>query len=335
MLTIIIPSYKREYYLNKCVSSIINEINSIELKKNIKIIIILNSNQNYLLKKIENRVKKKKITNQFIFNNTNIGLTGSINKSIKFSDTKYCMILDDEIIVKKGSLKHLLYFLKKNETSILVGKILPYFAKSIPKDNDKKILKNLKKKLKKNKVEKDFTLINFGSKIKKINSKFGFMSMQVFKKKDYIMCGGYGPDGMSGKKTLMNGNGETNFTSCYKSIIYLPSLVGYHAIDNKIQKKYLSKRHFYYGINDSFENIRSKNNFFLMLSLIKFFLYTILFKKTDNRYYYCKGYFLHLLNFFLSGKEFRTYCLRKSYINYNFSKNIKFSLKNKIMPYLW
>ena len=234
MLTIIIPSYKREYFLDKSVSSILSQLNTSILKKNIKLIVISNSQKNFLMNKIENKIKKKKILFKIIYNKKNLGLTGSINKSVKIANSKYCMVIDDEIIIKRGSLKKLYYFLKKKSPLLLVGKILPYLENKIPIEVKKNFLINLKKKLKKNKYDKYYTLLDIGFKIKKIKSKFAFMSFQVFNTNQYLKFGGYGPDGMSGDKIFMNGNGELNFNTNFKYAIYFPELIGFHAINNKI-----------------------------------------------------------------------------------------------------
>ena len=117
----------------------------------------------------------------------------------------------------------------------------------------------------------------------------------------------------------MNGNGEHNFNFNFKFATYFPELIGYHAINNKTYNNYLSERFFIYGINRSFEDIRSKNNFYLLKNLIKSFLLILILDKKDE-YYFNKSYFMHLLNFYLTGIKFRKYCLRKSYIDFDFSK---------------
>jgi len=324
MLTIIIPSYKREHFLNKCILSIIGQFNSNILKKNIKLIIILNSKKNSLTEKIENKIKRKKLLYKFIYNKKNIGLTGSINKSVKISDTKYCMIIDDEIILKRGSVSELYNFLKDKSPKLLVGRILPYLDKKNLNIGKKNYLLSLKKNIRKDKYQKDYTLLDFGTKIKKIETKYAFMSLQVFNKDEYLKFGGYAPDGMSGEKIFMNGHGENSFNSKFKLAFYFPKLTGYHAIDNKIYKDYINERYFLYGINDSFIDIRSKNNFFLLKNLIKSYLKIIYFNKENKKYYFNKGYFMHLLNFYLSGSKFRKYCLSESYIDFNFSEKFNF-----------
>lgn len=334
MLTIIIPSYKREYFLDKCVTSILSQLNLSILKKNIKLIVISNSKKNLLTKKIENKIKKNKILFKVIYNKKNIGLTGSVNKSVKITDSKYCMILDDEIILQKGSLKKLYNFLKKNSPTLLVGKILPYFDNKILNKAKNNFLINLERKLKKNKYEKNYTLLDFGPKIKKIESKYAFMSLQVFNRKQYLKFGGYGPDGMSEEKIFMNGNGEHNFNFNFKFATYFPELMGYHAINNKTYNNYLSERFFIYGINRSFEDIRSKNNFYLLKNLIKSFLQILILDKKDE-YYFNKSYFMHLLNFYLTGIKFRKYCLRKSYIDFDFSQKFNLFPFQKSSYRLW
>jgi len=193
---------------------------------------------------------------------------------------------------------------------------------------------NLKKKLKKNKYDKYYTLLDFGFKIKKIKSKFAFMSFQVFNTNQYLKFGGYGPDGMSGDKIFMNGNGELNFNTNFKYAIYFPELIGFHAINNKIYNNYLSERSFIQGICSSFEDIRSKNNLYLLKNLIKSFLKILILDK-NNEYYFNKSYFMHLLNFYLNGSKFRKYCLRKSYLDFDFSKKINLFPFQKSTYRIW
>ena len=112
LISIIIPYYKKKFYISKTIKSILNQSH-----KNFEIIIIYDDNDmselNYL-KKIVKGDKRFKI----LINKKNLGVSKSRNKGIKKSKGKYIAFIDSDDVWKKEKLKIQLRFMEKNNYMI-------------------------------------------------------------------------------------------------------------------------------------------------------------------------------------------------------------------------
>jgi glycosyltransferase involved in cell wall biosynthesis len=327
MLSVIIPTYHREFFFKKCINSILRQKKLSKIFKLVEILVVVNHPKNNIYQEmIEAFSKRKNIPKiKFIFNKNNIGLTGSVNTGVKKSRYNYCMVIDDEIILKNNSLFNLVSLLKKRHIKILIGKIIPYFCGAIKKLNyseKAKLLEILKITKKKEYTLKHYTLINLGEVIKEIKWNLGFMSLMIFNKHDYVKLGGFGPDGFSGEKKILNGNGEHNFTKKVGKVLYYPKLTGYHAMNNKLNSDYLFGRYYNYGVGDSFDNVRNNFKLQLILKFLKYFIKYLISIFLNNKFkkVFYTGYLTHSINFFFN-RNFFNYCKIKNFYKYNFNRN--------------
>lgn len=103
-LTIAIPSYNKEKYIERCIKSVLIEKNLVD-----KIIVVDNCSTD---KTIEiSRKFEPEIT--CIVNETNLGMSGNFNKCIELCETEWLMILhaDDELL--PGAISKYLEYIKK------------------------------------------------------------------------------------------------------------------------------------------------------------------------------------------------------------------------------
>ncbi len=103
-LTIAIPSYNKEKYIERCIKSVLIEKNLVD-----KIIVVDNCSSD---KTIEIARKfEPEIT--CIVNETNLGMSGNFNKCIELCETEWLMILhaDDELL--PGAISKYLEYIKK------------------------------------------------------------------------------------------------------------------------------------------------------------------------------------------------------------------------------
>ena len=108
LVSIIISYYKKKKYIKKTLDSILNQS-----YRNYEVIFIYddkNKSDLSLIKSLLKKFKKKKL----IINNTNLGVSKSRNKGLKYSNGLYLAFIDADDIWKKNKLKYQTRFMKKN-----------------------------------------------------------------------------------------------------------------------------------------------------------------------------------------------------------------------------
>ena len=120
-LSIIIPAYNVEKYIEKCIESVLQQ----DLD-NYEIIIINDGSTdktNEILEKYKN-IKSIKIINQ-----KNKGLSGARNTGLKNCIGKYVLFLDSDDFVEKNSIKKILNEIQHNDLEILAFNFWIYYNK--------------------------------------------------------------------------------------------------------------------------------------------------------------------------------------------------------------
>lgn len=108
-LTVVIVTYKTsDEILSKCISSI---------NKNIKIIIVENSNDKKYIKNITKKFKNTKV----IFSGKNIGYGAGNNLGINFVKTEYLMISNPDVIYNKTFFNNLKFYLESKINFSVIG----------------------------------------------------------------------------------------------------------------------------------------------------------------------------------------------------------------------
>ena len=110
-ISIIVPIYNAEKYLNKCIDSIINQS-----KKELEIILIndgsTDNSENIIKKYDDKRIK--------YFKNKNQGIGKTRNFGIKKATGKYIMFLDSDDYLDKDACKYLFNKIEKENLDIVV-----------------------------------------------------------------------------------------------------------------------------------------------------------------------------------------------------------------------
>ncbi|MCD7973503.1 MAG: glycosyltransferase [Candidatus Azobacteroides sp.] len=103
LLSIIIPLYNVEKYIEKCLRSIINQ----DISQEVYEIIIINDGSTDKSYEIAQRIIRN-YPNIFLFNQENAGVSAARNKGIIHAKGRYCMFLDSDDFLSSNALKFLI-----------------------------------------------------------------------------------------------------------------------------------------------------------------------------------------------------------------------------------
>lgn len=327
IISVIITTHNRYKYLIECLKSLCNQT----LAANRFEVIVVDSYSDNKLKNLKIiNFYKKKINIKYFYYNKKEGITGSRNFAVLKSQYENIIQVDDDSIVDKNYLINALRSFNRYNADIVVGKMLPLFKI----DPDKKLIKKITTNYRNGYYIEDFSVVNLGEKCIRIPYYLACATNMIYKKKFYIESGGFGPDGFSNPYLYLNGSGEHNYTIKAKKIMYVPNMISYHVIEkNRLDFNYFKARSLFYGISRSFYD---QNNFLrraktlikifltFILSILKFDIFS--FKRNIS---YSKGYLNHQLAM-IKSPEFKSFCERSSWINYDFSKVQKINFGTEI-----
>ena len=127
LVSVIIPYYKKQKFINKTIYSVLNQTYS-----NFEIIIV-NDEPGLFSKKILSSLQKKDKRIKIISNHKNIGAGLSRNKAIKLSKGKYIAFIDSDDLWKKNKLRLQINLMKKFKYNI------SHTAYNIIDENNKKL----------------------------------------------------------------------------------------------------------------------------------------------------------------------------------------------------
>lgn len=129
---IIIVTYNSQEYINKCIKSIFEE--KIE---NMSVIVIDNNSTD---KTVENINKSKYIGGlKLIISENNLGFAKAVNLGVKILGADINILLNPDLYIKKGSLKKILSYLKKQKNECIVGGKTIGFLNEIQGDHFRKL----------------------------------------------------------------------------------------------------------------------------------------------------------------------------------------------------
>lgn len=112
LVTIVIVNYNSFDLLEKCLNSISEFVD----EKMYRIILIDNNSDGDVSK-----ISKKFRCIELIRNEKNIGFAAANNKAIKIIDTKYTLLINNDIIFEEDSIKKIIDIAEKNDEEIIVG----------------------------------------------------------------------------------------------------------------------------------------------------------------------------------------------------------------------
>lgn len=133
LISIIIPVYNKEEYLDECIKSVVTQdYNNLE-------IIIINDGSHDNSEKIINAWIKKDDRIKYIYQQ-NRGVAHARNRGLSIAKGEYIFFLDADDMLEKNAITKLVNHAKKNSADIIIGNII------IKQDNDKiknKAFKNI------------------------------------------------------------------------------------------------------------------------------------------------------------------------------------------------
>lgn len=113
LVSIIVPIYNAEKYLDECIMSLLNQSYN-----NIEILLINDGSKDSSLKICNKYKNNKKIK---IFNKKNSGVSDTRNYGIINSNGKFVSFVDSDDYVERDFIKNLVNSMKKNNTDLVIG----------------------------------------------------------------------------------------------------------------------------------------------------------------------------------------------------------------------
>ena len=123
-ISLIIPMYNVEKYIEECLDSIINQDYGIQ---NIEVILIDDCSSDKSVEKVKKYVKKYNFL--LIKNKVNLGLAISRNKGLDKVTGKYIAFLDSDDILYKSNLSELYNEIKKNDADLVIARLNSFNSK--------------------------------------------------------------------------------------------------------------------------------------------------------------------------------------------------------------
>lgn len=131
-VTIIIPVFNCEKYVEKCIGSVLDQT-----YKNIKIIIVNDGSTDGTIEKIKGIISATNI-NIKLYNTKNMGISNARNLGIDLCDTKYFMFVDGDDYIEKNTIEILHNEIIKEDCDMVIGSTENLLDnKIILNDNDK------------------------------------------------------------------------------------------------------------------------------------------------------------------------------------------------------
>ena len=124
IISIILPVYNSENYILECLESI-----KIQTMQNFEVILIDDKSTDKSPEIINNYLKIICVKFKIIRNKSNIGITRSLNKAFKISNSKYIARIDADDINKPDRFEIQFKYLEKNHDISLVGSNVEYINK--------------------------------------------------------------------------------------------------------------------------------------------------------------------------------------------------------------
>lgn len=136
-ITVIIPCYNVESYIQKCIESVLNQSYG-----NIEIILIddgsTDNTNEVILKSIEN------ISNILYIRNDNFGVSNARNTGIKNATGDYIMFIDSDDYISKNMIKNMYKLLIKYNSDIVKCNIKKEYAEGQASRNEKPVYSSVK-----------------------------------------------------------------------------------------------------------------------------------------------------------------------------------------------
>lgn len=321
--TVIITTHNRPTHLRNCLECLHNQSLS---NTQFEIIVVDSYSDSHI--ENENIVTQinDKYNSKILYLHSKVigGVTNSRNLAVSMANTNLIIQADDDSLPHSTYVEAAIKTLSREGVDIVVGKMTPKYESQPPTD----LIDRLTSKYMNGYYIADFTVIDLGSQSIKLPWQLAFGSNCGFKKDFYIKAGGFGPDGFSQPYIFWNGSGEHNYTKKASEIFYTPEMHADHVISKeRLKPDFFYARSFYYGINHSFDCIRTANPIFsktasihalrLLRPIISAGLRLNYFQFVRN-YQYLLGFISHQF-YCYKNPDLLEFCRRDDWTTYDFN----------------
>lgn len=121
LLSICIPTFNRKNYLHRCLISIINQIEELELESHIDICVSDNDSNDGTFEMIENIRLQTNVTINYKQQKFNIGAPRNFIESVNISSSKYVWLMGSDDYVAENSLLHVFSLISESSYDIVLG----------------------------------------------------------------------------------------------------------------------------------------------------------------------------------------------------------------------
>jgi glycosyltransferase involved in cell wall biosynthesis len=254
-VSIIIPTFNRSKYLEKCVLSIIRQnVHDVDYE----VIIVDNDSTDETEKCVKKIMQTFPRHNIKYFKETVPGLLSGRHRGALESHGEIVIFVDDDIEASHEWLTSIYEGFKDSSVQLIGGRNLPMYEQDPPEWIESFWNENIY-----GRYLTELSLIDFGDVVKEINPNFVWGLNFSIRRTTLFELGGFNPDCIMKSLQHYQGDGETALTrkilqSGYKAK-YIPSALVFHNIPKeRLTLEYFKNRHYYQGVCDSFTQIRAR-----------------------------------------------------------------------------
>ena len=255
-LSVIIPTYNRSEYLEKCLASITQQTLSGEL---FEVIVVDNNSSDETRMVVENF--KNRIQNlKYVFE-VKPGLHSGRHRGMKESISDILVYADDDIEAFPTWLEGIHESFNEDSVVLVGGKNIPKWESEPPYW----IYEMWMDLCEYGHALGHLSILDFGDNIMEVDPGYVWGCNFSIRKNVLLEAGGFHPDSFPQSMVMYRGDGETHVSNYirkkgYKAL-YNPKASVFHFVTKgRMTIDYFCKRSFNQGISNSYSSIREKNN---------------------------------------------------------------------------
>lgn len=325
--SVVVTTHNRPAYLKQCLEAL--AFQSLD-KVSYEILVVDSYSNNInsdLNQKVFNEISRANpgLNIRYFYNPIISGAVLSRNTGVDQSSSDLIILADDDSIPSYSYVEAAIIGYHKSNADIVFGRMLPNYEQ--PPEPD--FIDGITTKLDFGWYIEDFSVYDYGDKIKKIPWNLGFGQNCAMSKSFYLNSGGVGPDGFSPPYYYWNGSGEHHYTMQADKIFYLPEMLAGHCITkDRFENTYFYSRSRFYGVGESFSQVaRGERPLFsiqffksIFRDLYQMSKYSLKGKKIQalRKWNFMKAYIGHQY-YTHKNPALLIFCRRKNWTQYDFA----------------
>ncbi|MFD1816387.1 Glycosyltransferase, GT2 family [Pseudarcicella hirudinis] len=248
-VSVIIATYNRAPLLKETINSLLTYFRQDFIDSKSEIIIIDNNSNDGTLNAVQEYLKESDIVKYYL--ETNQGLSHARNRGIKESSGDILVFLDDDIDIDKSYFELCDEAFASADVNIIGGKVLPYNV-AVPEWLPKEYYYLA-------------SIFDLGEQRMEVNTLMG--ANYAMRKSVADKVGWYDPN-LGRKGDLLLGGEENDYLKRAQAlnykILYIPELIVFHKIENKLNKDYIFNHAFHNGKSSSLLESQKLNLRFIL-----------------------------------------------------------------------